>query len=52
MHLRHPLGSSLHLQGIHPRTFEELATQAYNIELSIQSQGSKSLPFVDQRKEN
>ena len=39
------------LQGIKPRTFEELATQAHDMDLSLASQGEKSLPIIEHRKE-
>ena len=39
------------LQGIKPHTFEELATQAHDIELSLSSHGEKGLPVDVQHKE-
>ncbi|KAA0032132.1 retrotransposon gag protein [Cucumis melo var. makuwa] len=39
------------LQGIKPRTFEELATRAYNMELSIASRGSKDFPIYEVKKD-
>ena len=38
------------LQGIKPRTFEELVTRAHDMELSIVFNGNKSLPIQDPHK--
>ncbi|KAA0065856.1 ty3-gypsy retrotransposon protein [Cucumis melo var. makuwa] len=39
------------LQGIKPRTFEELATRAHDMELSIASSGTKDFPIPEVRKD-
>ena len=39
------------LQGIRPRTFEELATRALDMELGIANHGSKKDLTIDQQRE-
>ena len=39
------------LEGIKPRTFEELATRAHDMELSIASRGTKYLPVLEVKKD-
>ena len=38
------------LQGIKPRTFEELATRAHDMELSIAGHGSTNPPILEESK--
>ena len=39
------------LQGIKPRTFEEMATRAHDMELSIASRGTKDFPIPEVNKD-
>ena len=39
------------LQGIKPRTFEELATRAYDMKISTANHGGQKLPIVDQHRD-
>ena len=39
------------IQGIWPRTFEELATRAYDMELSIANHGTKKDLIINQQRE-
>lgn len=47
MHTRHELGLQYILQGMKPRIFEELATQAQDMELSIANYGGKKYSIGD-----
>ncbi|TYK28163.1 ty3-gypsy retrotransposon protein [Cucumis melo var. makuwa] len=46
-----PWGLLYILQGIKPRTFEELTTRAHDMELSIASRGTKDFPVPEVRKD-
>ncbi|XP_070039293.1 uncharacterized protein [Nicotiana tomentosiformis] len=45
-------GLSYIFQGINPRTFEELATRAHDMELSMAPAGNERLPIYEPRKGN
>ena len=51
VHPRHALGLFYILQGIMPRTFEELANGAHDMELSIASRGTEDFSISEVRKD-
>ncbi|KAL0358131.1 UNVERIFIED_CONTAM: hypothetical protein Scaly_1498800 [Sesamum calycinum] len=50
VHSRNALGTSLYLQGILPRSFEELTTQALDMELSMITSGVEGPPVQELRR--
>ena len=50
MHPGHALGTSLYFEGNKTRTFEELATRAHNMELSIANKGTKYFLIFEVKK--
>ena len=52
VHPRHALETSLYFVGIKPRTFEDLATRAHDMELSIANRGTKDFLVSEVKKGN